>query len=130
MKSNSVTYGRLKKAAKIGDWYFVDNNLSVELANKYLNCVFSDLFDTDDDVRDLVAIIFFVSDKPIDTRVCLMLESRLLSDEYSIVRYRIAMGLYKRGYRSCLVKSAVEFATTDPDVGCLAREVMSDVRTK
>ena len=121
-----MKYNDLRKAAKMEDWDFVDNNLNVEVANCMLyHAIEEDLFDRDDNVRELAAIILVISDTKLSARQLSIIESRVLADEYHIVRFRLAIALYKRGVRVRLVVTAVEEAEHDPDVGEIAKAVRS-----
>ncbi len=121
-----MKYSKLRKAAKMEDWSFVDNNLNAEVANCVLyHAIEEDLFDRDDNVRDLVATILMISDAKLSTRQLSIIESRVLADEYRIVRFRLAIALYKRGVRARLVVTAVEEAERDPDVGEIAKAIRS-----
>ncbi len=117
-----MKYERLCEAVKKEDWVFVDKYLTVSVANHLMPKLTEDnLFDESDDVRDLVATIFMVSDEIIDDKLSLTIESLVLSDDYDIVRYRLAMALYKRGNHTSLIVQAVKNAVNNPDVGDLAK---------
>lgn len=82
--------------------------------------------DTDNDVRDLAASILLASDRPLSELDTHLLVRHALTDAYRIVRFRLALALYKRGVMDGRIVSLLVEATKDPDVGPCARAMIDE----
>jgi hypothetical protein len=121
-QSESVKLNQLIEAAKIEDWSFVDGNINgYHLEGEPFEWAMNaGLTDADKNVRDLAATLLDKSDETIDTETTTKLLKTMADDDHNIVRYRLAIALYKRGDRSPSVIKMMQEAKNDPDVGELA----------
>ncbi len=121
------SYEKLLEAAKNEKWEFVDANLSEQMADAHLQeAIVGVQVESNDNLQDFDSTVIFVSNAPLDSEDEKSLEAFIEDeDEYRIARYRVAMGLYKRGNRTEGVIRAVEEAVDDPDVGELARKLLA-----
>jgi hypothetical protein len=112
----------LLEAAKREDWDFVDANISSEhLTLERLQWAKREgLVDADQNVRDFAATLLDESDAVLDKVDQAWLAGQMAEDDHPIVRYRLAIALYKRGNRSPEVVAMMKEASKDPDVGELA----------
>jgi hypothetical protein len=106
-------------AARRADWKFVDT-----LIGRYNNlqsvmwAIDHGLTDVQDDsVRDLAATILSESTVPIPQQCIEQIERAMLNDSYNVVRYRLAIALYERGYhKDRKVSETVQQAARHPDL--------------
>lgn len=121
-QNDAVTLEQLTEAARNEDWNFVDGHInSSHLTREQIDWALSiGLVDEDKNIRDLAATLLDRSDEPLKPEEVEKLERIMAEDSYHIVRYRIAIALYKRGNRNLAVKQMMSEAKDDPDVGELA----------
>ncbi|OHA20147.1 MAG: hypothetical protein A2836_00945 [Candidatus Taylorbacteria bacterium RIFCSPHIGHO2_01_FULL_45_63] len=122
-QKTTVAFEELLEAAREESWQFVDENISESyLTEKYIRWALTEgLFDADPNIRDLAATILNMSDTPLNPPDIKTLEAVLEDDPYHIVRFRVAIALYKRKRQTPLVLRVMEQAKSDPDVGELVR---------
>jgi hypothetical protein len=98
-----VSFDDLLTAAKRGDWEFVDGSLErAHLTPERIRwAIQKGIVDPDPDVRDFAATVLEDSDpgQAFTEKEQEVLLQRMDEDDYDIVRYRIAIALYKRGNR-------------------------------
>ena len=82
------------------------------------------LLDTRRTVRELAATFLHESEAFIEHVDQISLVERMLKDEYHVVRYRLAVALYKRGNREPEVLQMMRGAASDPFVGDLAKRYL------
>ena len=75
-------------------------------------------------VRDLAANFLDESDALLTEEEQEWFVEHMMHDPYHIVRYRLAIALYKRGNRSAEVVDMMQEATNDPEVGELAKSYL------
>jgi hypothetical protein len=117
------TFDSMLEHAKQEDWPFVDARME-EFAKLMKNVTWAmrtGLRDKDQNVRDLAATILDRSDCPILQKNCQSLEFQMQGDGYHIVRFRLAIALWKRNYRPKTVEAMMRNAMSDPDVGEAAK---------
>ena len=122
MEQNNATLEQLIESAQKENWGFVDDHIN----NSHLSgepiiwALNIGLHNEDQNIRDLAATLLDISDEEIDQKNIEKLEKIMVEDSYHIVRYRIAIALYKRGNRNSVVEQMIQEAKDDPDVGKLA----------
>lgn len=126
MEQKIVSLNELIDAAKREDWDFVDGNINEShLSREQIDWALKiGLADTDDNVRDLAATLLDRSDEVLGEEEVGALEKQMAEDSYHIVRFRIAIALYKRGDRNDAVAEIMNEAKNDPDVGELASKYL------
>ena len=122
MEQNNTTLEQLIKAARKEDWSFVDGHINnSHLTGEPINWALSaGLAHEDQNIRDLAATLLDRSDEPFNPTDIENLKRIMADDPYHIVRYRVAIALYKRGSRNPAVEQMMLEAENDPDVGGLA----------
>jgi len=107
------------------DWALIEENLKkLDLAEDYV--IWSTnigLMDANDGVRDLAATILDISAHPLTPEGAMKVQMIMANDPYHIVRYRLAIALYQRGFEHIGILHMMSEAQADPDVGELARKV-------
>ena len=125
MEQNEMpTFEQLIEGARNEDWDFVDKNINDgHLTSERINwAVNTGLSDENNNIRDFAATLLDKSDYPLISDNTEKLKKIMANDLYHIVRYRLAIALYKRGDKSSEVQQMMLEAQNDPDVGDLARK--------
>jgi hypothetical protein len=125
-ENTKPTFDELLQAAKDEKWDFVDQHLKDEdLTDENIEWAARvGLIDADDNVADLAASVLMVSNKNLGVFYEAAARAWMEDHEYNIVRYRLAMALYKRGDRYPETLAVMNEATADKDVGELAQEFL------
>jgi hypothetical protein len=109
------------REAKKENWTDIDLWMTEAIATSCLGWAMKDgLVDDNDGVRDLAATFLDESDAPLGQNDQAVLADKMAVDDYHIVRYRLAVALYKRGNRNPKVVEMMERALEDSDIGPLA----------
>ncbi|MEK7108857.1 MAG: hypothetical protein AAB919_00270 [Patescibacteria group bacterium] len=108
--------------AKREDWPWVDANLTNELITPdWIYWVRrKGWMDDNDNVRDLAATIMMVSDTEINQIDQAWFEAWMSEDDFEVVRYRLAVALYKRGNRYDEVTAMFDEACKHAEIGPIA----------
>jgi len=125
-QGNGITFERLVEAAKNEDWDFVDGNINEShLTREQVDWVLQKgIYDEDQNVRDLAATILDRSDESLSQEEAEKVEKVMAEDSYHIVKYRLTIALYKRGYKTPIVEKMMSESKEDPDVGGLAKNFL------
>ncbi len=123
MEKNKMTRVELIGAARMEEWDIVDKNLEgYNFSDEDMSWAIGiGLFDKDQNIRDLAATILDKSDIEISPEEAKALQRIMVGDPYHIVKYRLAIALFKRNYKTVAVKHMMDKAKDDPDVGGLVR---------
>lgn len=126
MEQNDTTLEQLIEAAQKENWDFVDGHINnSHLTSEPINWALNiGLYIEDQNVRDLAATLLDRSDEEIKPEDVEKLQKIMVEDSYHIVRYRVAVALYKRGNRNSVVEQMMQEAKNDPDVGDLAESYL------
>ena len=122
MEQNKVSLESLVDAAVREDWKFVDEKINeFKFTEAVMGwAIHQGLQNEDQNIRDLAATLLDKSPLPIDSAFKESLKKQMTADSYHIVRFRLAIALYKRGDRSPEVTAMMTEAKKDSDVGELA----------
>jgi hypothetical protein len=123
-----VSFEEIIGAARREEWALVNNYINGSIINnEQINWVLDiGIFDENQNIRNLAATLLDKSDIPLDLVDVENLENVMASDPSNIVRYKIAIALYKRGNKnSSAVEQTMTEARNDPDVGELANYYIS-----
>ena len=122
----NTIFKQLIEAAQKEDWDFVDANISEShLSREQINWALEKgLRDVDQNIRDLAATLLDKSNEELSQEEIENLEKIMTGDSYHIVRYRLAVALYKRGDMKPIVVQMMQEAKNDPDVGELAKSYL------
>jgi len=82
--------------------------------------------DSDLDIRELAAMILSVSNRPLNDLDAHLLIRHALSETYNIVKFRLAMALYKRNYMEDRIVEVMVEATKDAEVGPGAQALIDE----
>src|SRR5690349_17996857 len=122
--TDAITFDTIVDAALHEQWDFVDDNLKPFLDTEGFAWALKNIAvgDHNRNVRDLAATIlnrtdFEISEKDVE-RLLTQMEDR---NEYGIVRYRLAIALYRRGIKRPAVLQMMDEARKHADVGKEAR---------
>ena len=122
-------FSDIQVAAKREQWDFVDKNLEPFLTRENFAWALEELQKNKEqnrNIRDLAATILDRTDFLISHQDFRNLMKQMLDRmEYHIVRFRVAIALYKRGNRDLEVATMMEEASKDPDVGELAKSYLN-----
>jgi hypothetical protein len=126
METSGSVFETLLQAAREEKWDVVDAGLNNEniTPDDFLWANIKGVKHIDDNVRDFSATVMMVSDLPINEGLQNILREQMMTDSYHIVRFRLAMALYKRGDRSTETMAVMQEAKEDKDVGEIANEYL------
>ena len=122
-KTTNTTFDELLFCAKQEEWGFVDTHIGEHVGLKEtMWAVDQGLHDPDQNVRDLAATILDESEGHFGPAIMETLEAQMRADTHHIVRLRLAVALWKHGRQTDEVRSMMDAALADPDVGSTAHK--------
>lgn len=117
------SFDDLKKAAREGEWAFVDKHVPNYLDEESVRWALTHgLVDEKENIRDLAATILNESGEELDVAMMQKIERIMITDSNRFVRLRLAIALHKRGYYSPAVSRLWNEALKDPEVGEAAKK--------
>ena len=124
VQNENVSFEELIVAAQRGDWELVDFQIvhaEHQTEERIAWAHNEGLSSSDQNIRDLAATLLDESDAELPQETLDRLEQLMKSDPHHIVRFRLAIALWKRRVRSEAVREMMEAAKVDEDVGSEAR---------
>lgn len=132
MNDITLTFDDIRAAAKREQWSFVDANLEPFLTRENFAWALEELYKNKEqnrNTRDLAATILDRTDFKISRQDReALIEQMKDRMEYYIVRFRIAIALYRRNVRIPAVMQMIAEASKDPDVGELVKLCLEGIR--